>query len=375
MARLYNFSAGPCTLPVPVLEQVAAELLDYRGPTGQSHGMSIIEMSHRTPPVEQARDRAAERLRRLLGLGDDWHVLFLAGGATFQFGMLAMNLLTPGANGQARKASYTHSGAWAKKAIADAKLIGDVDVVFNGEPEKFMTLPDPASAEAAATDGSTYLHLTSNETIGGVQWKAFPTKAHANAPIVADMSSDFLSRPIDLDPFGLIYAGAQKNIGPAGVTVVLIRDELLNQCDGKLINYLNYAGHAKGHSMLNTPPVFQIYMVELVLEWLENQGGLVWAQEMATKRSTLLYQAIAKHGAFYRCPVDPAYRSTMNVVFRLPSEDLEKQFIAQADAKGLSGLKGHRSVGGCRASIYNAMTLDGVETLAAFMDDFAAKHG
>ncbi|MEM1446750.1 MAG: 3-phosphoserine/phosphohydroxythreonine transaminase [Planctomycetota bacterium] len=370
MARLFNFSAGPCTLPEPVLAKAAAELLDYQGPSGESHGMSIIEMSHRTPPVEQARDRAAERLRRLLGLGDEWHVMFLAGGATFQFGMIPMNLLTNG-----RKASYTHSGAWAKKAIADAKLIGDVDVVFNGASADFMTLPDPASAQAAATEGSAYLHLTSNETIGGVQWKTFPAKDHANAPIVADMSSDFLSRPIDLEPFGMIYAGAQKNIGPAGVTVVLMRDELMQQCDGNLVNYLNYVGHMKGNSMLNTPPVFQIYMVELVLEWLEAQGGLVWAEQMATQRSSLLYQTIAKHGGFYRCPVDPAYRSTMNVVFRLPSEDLEKQFIAEADAKGLSGLKGHRSVGGCRASIYNAMTIEGVEALCGFMDTFAAEHG
>ncbi len=370
MARLHNFSAGPCTLPESVLAKAADELLDYRGPAGRSHGMSLIEMSHRTPPVEDTRDRAVQRLRRLLGLNDDWHVLFLSGGATFQFGMVPMNLLNGG-----RKASYTNSGAWAKKAIDDAKLIGGVDVVFDGKPADFMTLPDPASKQAAATDGSTYLHLTSNETIGGLQWKAFPTKSHANAPIVADMSSDFLSRPIDLEPFGMIYAGAQKNIGPAGVTVVLLRDDLLQQCDGKLVNYLNYAGHAEGDSMLNTPPVFQVYMVELVLEWLENQGGLAWAEQMATQRSSLLYQTIARHGDFYRCPVDPAYRSTMNVVFRLPTEDLEKQFIKQAEQQGMSGLKGHRSVGGCRASIYNAMSLEGVETLCAFMDTFAAKHG
>ncbi|MEM1099050.1 MAG: 3-phosphoserine/phosphohydroxythreonine transaminase [Planctomycetota bacterium] len=373
MARLYNFSAGPCTLPQAVLEKASAELLDYQGPSAASHGMSIIEMSHRSRPVEDARDRAGDRLRRLLGLGDDWHVLFLAGGATFQFGMVPMNLLS-GGDGK-KRASYTHSGAWAKKAIADAKLIGDVDVVFNGGPSEFMTLPDPAGPEAAATDGSVYLHLTSNETIGGLQWKAFPMKDHASAPIVADMSSDFLSRPIDLEPFDLIYAGAQKNIGPAGVTVVLIREALLERCNGNLINYLNYAGHVKGNSMLNTPPVFQIYMVELVLEWLENQGGLAWAEQMAASRSALLYQTIAKHGDFYRCPVDPAYRSTMNVVFRLPNEDLEKTFIAQADAEGLSGLKGHRSVGGCRASIYNAMTMDGVEALCGFMDAFVAKHG
>ncbi len=361
MPRIHNFSAGPCTLPAAVLETAAAEMLDYRG-----QGMSLIEMSHRSKPVQDVRDQAVERLRRLLKLTDQHHVAFLAGGATMQFGMVPLNLLHGG-----KLADYTHSGAWAKKAIADAKKLGDVNLVFDGTDADYMTLPDPSTVKSS--DGSVYLHLTSNETIGGVQWKRFPA---CDAPLVADMSSDFLSRPFDASPFGIIYAGAQKNIGPAGVAVVIIRDDVLEQCnDAHLPGYLSYAGHVKGDSMLNTPPVFQLYMVNLVLEWLEQQGGLPWAQTMAEQRSSMLYEMINRHAGFYRCPVDAACRSTMNVVFRLPSEGLEAEFVKEAAAEGLSGLKGHRSVGGCRASIYNAMPLEGAKALAGFMDSFAKANG
>ncbi|MEO0515127.1 MAG: 3-phosphoserine/phosphohydroxythreonine transaminase, partial [Planctomycetota bacterium] len=317
-------------------------------------------------------EAALAALRELLQLPDNYHVLFLAGGATFQFGMVPQNLATPSPDGPVR-VDYTHSGAWAKKAIADAKAVGaDVNVLFDGSDSNFTTLPDPATVKSS--DGSRYLHLTTNETIGGLQWKAMP---QCNAPLVADMSSDFLSKPFDVSPFGLIYAGAQKNIGPAGVTVVIIRDDLLQQCNGQQVNYLNYANHVKGGSMLNTPPVFQIYMVGLVLEWLKNKGGLTWAADMAERRSGLLYDAIAEAGGgdFYRCPVDENYRSTMNVVFRLPTEDLEAKFIAEAADQGMDGLKGHRSVGGCRASVYNSMPIEGAQALADFMLDFAAKHG
>ena len=360
MPRIYNFSAGPCTLPVAVLEEARDQMLDY-----QSTGMSLVEMSHRSKTVVGVFDEAQARMRSVLGVPDTHHVLFVGGGATFQFGMLAMNLLAGG-----QTADYTHSGAWAKKAIADAKTVGNVNLVFDGSEADYMTLPDPAAVKSSAD--SAYLHFTSNETIGGVQWKAFP---QCEAPLVADMSSDFLSRPFDLEPFGMVYAGAQKNIGPAGLCVVIIRDDLVQRCPGNLVNYLNYANHVKGESMLNTPPVFQVYMVSLVLKWLEDHGGLAWAQEMATKRSMLLYDAIQKHAGFYRCPVDERYRSQMNVVFRLPSEELEARFVTDAEAQGMSGLKGHRSVGGCRASIYNAMPVEGAEALASFMDAFAAKHG
>ncbi len=376
--RIYNFSAGPCTLPLEVMQRAQAELVDFKG-----LGMGIMEMSHRSKPVVEVHEAALAALRELLQLPDDYHVLFLAGGATFQFGMVPLNLATPGPGSAGKvRVDYTHSGAWAKKAIADAKAVGaEVNVVFDGSDSNFTTLPDPATVKSSA--GSRYLHLTTNETIGGLQWKAMPPcDAPGSAPIVADMSSDFLSKPFDVSPFGLIYAGAQKNIGPAGVTVVIIRDDLLQQCNGDQVNYLNYANHVKGGSMLNTPPVFQIYMMGLVLEWLKNKGGLTWAADLAERRSGLLYDAIAEAGGsssggggFYHCPVDKNYRSTMNVVFRLPTEDLEARFIAEAAAQGMDGLKGHRDVGGCRASVYNSMPIEGAQALADFMREFAKTHG
>lgn len=358
--RIYNFSAGPCTLPLEVLGQVRDQFVEYDGA-----GMSLIEMSHRSQPVDAVHCRAIELVRELLALPDDYHVLFLGGGATYQFTMVPMNLLRGGGS-----ADYTHSGAWAKKAIADAKTIGSVNVIFDGGDTKYTTLPDPAAVKT--TTGAKYLHLTSNETIGGVQWRDFPD---VDAPIVADMSSDILSRPIPVGKFGLIYAGAQKNIGPAGVAVVVIRRDVLEQCPKDMPLYLNYHQHVAANAMLNTPPVFQVWFISLVLEWLKAKGGVAWAQRMAAKRSAILYDMIEKHGGFYRCPVDAAARSTMNVVWRLPDEALEAQFITEAERAGMSGLKGHRSVGGCRASIYNAMPIEGAEALAQFMDAFAQKHG
>ncbi|MEO1236523.1 MAG: 3-phosphoserine/phosphohydroxythreonine transaminase, partial [Planctomycetota bacterium] len=328
--RVYNFSAGPCTLPLEVLERAQEELTDFRG-----LGMSVMEMSHRSKPVVAAHEAAIDKLRRAAELPDDFEILLLAGGATFQFGMVPMNLASNG-----ERVDYTHSGAWAKKAIADAKAVGaDVNVVFDGTDAKFTTLPDPG--DVASSDGSAYLHLTTNETIGGLQWKDIPA-CEASGGIVADMSSDFLSRPMPWERFGLVYAGAQKNIGPAGVCVVFIRKDVLERCATNHVNYLNYANHAGAGSMLNTPPVFQIYMVGLVMDWLLEQGGLPWAQDMATRRSKLLYDAIATSGGgdFYRCPVDERYRSAMNVVFRLPTEELEAKFIADATAQGMDGLKG-----------------------------------
>ena len=359
--RIHNFSAGPCTLPLPVLEQIQAELTDYRGT-----GMSVAEMSHRSKPVVELHERALQSVRDLLAVPDTHHVLFIGGGATMQFGMIPLNLLHGG-----QTADYTHSGAWAKKAIADAKAAGgNVNLAFDGTDQDYLSLPDPATQ--ASSTGSVYYHLTSNETIGGLQWKDFPT---VDAPLVADMSSDFLSRPIDWSRFGLVYAGAQKNIGPAGVCVVIISDAMLARCNADQVNYLTYANHIKGGSMLNTPPVFQIYAVGLVLDWLKERGGVAWAQQAAAERSGALYNAIAESGGFYRCPVDERYRSTMNVVFRLPNEDLEAAFIQEAAAQGLDGLKGHRSVGGCRASVYNAMPQAGADALARFMRNFAASQG
>ena len=360
MKRIFNFSAGPCTLPVEALAQAQEQFVEYQG-----LGMSLLEMSHRSKTVQAVHDEALALVRDMLEVPDTHQVLFLGGGATLQFAMAPMNLLSGG-----KSADYTNSGAWAKKAIADARLFGKVNVIFDDKANNYSTLPDPRTVKA--TDGATYLHLTSNETIGGVQWKEFP---NVNVPLVADMSSDFMSRPVDVSRFGLIYAGAQKNVGPAGMAVVIISKDMLASCPDNLPAYLGYKGHAENDSMLNTPPVFQIWMVKLVLQWLKGNGGLTWAQEAAAKRSGALYQAIERNGGFYRCPVDPRYRSTMNVVWRLPSEELEDRFIKEAKAAGFDGLKGHRSVGGCRASIYNAMPLQGTVDLGCFMDEFAKKNG
>ncbi|MEM9415622.1 MAG: 3-phosphoserine/phosphohydroxythreonine transaminase [Planctomycetota bacterium] len=363
--RIHNFSAGPCTLPLEVLEQVADQLPDFAG-----QGLSVIEMSHRSKTVVHIFEEAQQLIRELLDVPDDMHILFLGGGATFQSGMIPMNLLAPGSDGGVKSADYTHSGAWAKKAIADAKAVGKVNLVFDGTDSNFTTLPDPATVNAS--DDAVYLHLTSNETIGGVQWKDFPT---IDTPIVADMSSDIMSRPLDFEKFGLVYAGAQKNIGPAGCALVLIKQAIVDQCPGNLVNHLNYANHVKGQSMANTPPVFQVYLIKLVMEWLKAKGGIAWAKDMADQRSKLLYDAVNQHSGFYACPVDERYRSTMNVVFTTPSPDLDAKFVDEALSNGMSGLKGHRSVGGCRASIYNAMPIEGAKALADFMADFAQRNG
>jgi phosphoserine aminotransferase len=358
--RIYNFSAGPCTLPPEVLATAAEELPNFRG-----LGMSLVEMSHRSKPVVAVFEEATALVREVLGVPDDMHALFLGGGATFQFGMIPMNLLSGG-----KSADFIHSGAWSKKAIADAKAVGNVNLLFDGGDSNFTTLPDMSTIKAS--DNAAYLHVCSNETIGGVQFREYPD---VDVPIVADMSSEIASRPIDFDKFGLIYAGAQKNIGPAGVCLVLIKQSVVDQCPGDLVNYLNYANHVEAKSMRNTPPVFQVYMIKLVMEWLKGKGGLAWAQSHAEKRSKVLYDAVLKNSGFYDCPVDAKYRSQMNVVFKTPNEDLDAKFVKEAEAAGMSGLKGHRSVGGCRASIYNAMPIEGAEALASFMDDFAAKNG
>ncbi len=361
MNRIFNFSAGPCTLPLEVLEQARDEMVDYHG-----QGMSIIEMSHRSKTVDAIHNEAMSLVKELLDLPDNYHVMLLGGGATLQFSMIPMNLLHSG-----KSCDFIHTGAWAKKALADTKKIGKVNVLFDGEDTNYTTLPDVASLKPSGD--AAYLHLTSNETIGGVQWQDWPDTG--SVPIVADMSSDFLSRHIPVEKFGLIYAGAQKNVGPAGMAVVIIRQDMLDACSPDLTNYLSYPNHVKAGSMLNTPPVFTIYMMKLVLERLRDAGGLDYAEQAAQKRSDLLYDVIESQSSFYRCPVDPACRSKTNVVFRLPTEELEKQFVAEADANGMSGLKGHRSVGGCRASIYNAMPIEGAEALAKFMAEFAKQHG
>ncbi|MBM4353337.1 MAG: 3-phosphoserine/phosphohydroxythreonine transaminase [Deltaproteobacteria bacterium] len=360
MSRKFNFYAGPATLPLPVLEAMAKDFVDYKG-----MGMSLIETSHRSKEYDEVHFGAINITKELLGVGDDYKVMLLQGGATMQFGMLPMNLLHSG-----RKAAYVHSGAWAKKAISDAKKCGAVEVVWNGEASKYMTLPNPADLKVAPE--AVYCHITSNETIGGVQWQEFPD---VGVPLAADMSSDMMSRPLPMDKFGFIYAGAQKNLGPAGLTLAIIRKDLLEKCADNLVAYLKYKTHADSDSLYNTPPVFSIWTFKLTMEWLKAQGGLVAAAERAEKKAAMIYDAIDGSNGYYRCPVDKGCRSRMNVVWRLPSEELEEKFVKEGKAKGMLGLKGHRDVGGIRASIYNAMPAEGVALLAQFMDDFKKANG
>lgn len=361
MKRIFNFNAGPSTLPLPVLEKARDELVEYAG-----KGMSIIEMSHRGKEYDEVHRAAMAGVAELLGLPSNYKVLFIGGGASMQFSMVPLNFLS-----KETSCDFTVTGTWAKKAFADAKKIGKVNVLFDGKEDNYLNLPDPKTLKLDPK--AAYLHMTSNETIGGIQWKEFPDAG--SVPIICDMSSDILSRRLPIEKFGLIYAGAQKNAGPAGAALVIIRDDLLARCPEHLTAYLNYQTHAKEDSLYNTPPVFTIYVIRLFMDWVREQGGLAAMEKLADKRAGLIYGAMEKSAGFYRCPVPEHARSKMNVVFRLPSEELEKQFIAEASAASMGGLKGHRSVGGCRASIYNAMPLAGAQTLADFMGQFAKKNG
>jgi len=361
VARIFNFSAGPSTLPLPVLEKVRDEFVDYQG-----KGMSLVEMSHRGKVYEEVHNQAVALFQELLGLPSNYKVMFLGGGATMQFGMVPMNFLWGG-----KSCDFTVTGTWAKKACDDARKVGNVNVLFDGKADNYMNLPDPKSLKV--TPGAAYLHLTSNETIGGVQWPEWPETG--DVPLFCDMSSDFMSRRIPVEKFSLIYAGAQKNVGPAGCSVVILREELLERCPPSIVAYLDYRLHAKENSLYNTPPVFAIWMIKLTMEWLKAHGGLPAAEKLAAERSGIIYDAIERSGGYYNCPVPKAARSKMNVVFRLKSEELEAKFLEEAKKLKLEGLKGHRSVGGCRASIYNAMPVEGVKALAQLMDDFAKQNG
>ncbi|MFH1138577.1 MAG: 3-phosphoserine/phosphohydroxythreonine transaminase [Pseudomonadota bacterium] len=358
--RIKNFNAGPAALPLPVLEEIQAEFLNFR-----DSGMSIVEISHRSKPFEEVLNDAAARVRRLLGLTNDYHVLFMQGGASTQFCMIPMNFLSAGDT-----ADYVNTGTWSDKAIKEAQILGRrVNVVASSEDRNFCYIPKNINF----TPDAAYVHLTSNNTIKGTQWAGFPEVG--GLPLIADMSSDILSRPIDVKRFGLIYAGAQKNLGPAGVTLVIIRQDMLDRVRVGLPSMLSYQTHASKNSLYNTPPAFAIYVVGKVLGWLEDTvGGLGPMSELNRKKASLLYNILEKNG-FYRPTADRDSRSLMNVTFRLPTVDLEKEFVEKATLEGLGGIKGHRSVGGCRASIYNAVTLEAVEALAAFMIEFARTRG
>lgn len=358
--RIYNFSAGPAVLPLTVLEEAQQNLLALPGV-----GMSVLEISHRSKPFDEIILGAEADIRKLAGISDDYHVLFLQGGASLQFSMVPFNLLPAGG-----KADYVITGAWSKKALKEASRVGTANIAATTEPENFDHIPK--QDELKLDPEAAYVHFTTNNTIHGTEWKYDPSGA--GVPLVADASSDIFSRPIDVNKYGLIYAGAQKNLAPAGVTLVIIRKDLLERSPNTLHTMLNYNTHAKERSLYNTPPVFAIYVMRLVLKWLVDQGGLEAVKQRNEEKAKLLYQAIDSTG-FYRGHAKPDSRSLMNVTFRLPDEELEKQFVAEGTKAGLDGLKGHRSVGGIRASIYNAFPKQGVEALVAFMKEFERTKG
>lgn len=358
--RVHNFCAGPCTLPLSVLEEVQAELLDFGGA-----GMSVIEMSHRSPEYEEVHEEALSLFRENFEVPEDFSILFLQGGATLQFALVPMNLLQEGEH-----AGYVRSGTWGKGALKDAAAWGDAYAAWDGEGVSFTRMP--SEDELEIRPGTRYLHVTSNETIEGIRMARFP---EIDVPLVGDMSSDYLSRPIPWDRFDLVYGGAQKNLGPAGLAVVVIRTVLIDDAGPGLPSYLRFGAHVGKNSLMNTPPMFSIYVTGKVLRWIRDQGGVPAMEERAARRSGAVYRATEGSGGFYRSPVEPADRSHMNVVFRTPSDELDVAFVKEAEPEGLVNLKGHRSVGGIRASIYNAMTDEGVEALVGFMSAFRDRHG
>jgi phosphoserine aminotransferase len=359
MNRVHNFSAGPAALPTEVLKKVQSELLDYRG-----KGRSIIEMSHRSPEYSEIQEQAEHRLKSLLNADDDWKVLFLTGGASTQFMMVPYNFL-----GEGETADYINTGSWSTKAIKEAKLFGNVHVPYSSEDLNFTRIPDKNDLELS--DNAKYLHFTSNNTIFGTQFRQEPDSN--GAPLICDASSDFLSRPVDLDRYGIIYAGAQKNIGPAGVTVVMIRTSFLeNLVERPIPTILKYKTHLE--KIFNTPPVFAIYMVNYVLEWIEGKGGIDQFEQLNKTKADHLYSVIDSDD-FYRGTAEVDSRSYMNVTFRLQNEDLEARFLKEAEKENLYTLKGHRSVGGIRASIYNACEFESVKALTDFMESFRSENG
>ncbi|MFO7275690.1 MAG: 3-phosphoserine/phosphohydroxythreonine transaminase [Pseudomonadota bacterium] len=358
--RVFNFAAGPATLPLEVLEQAREELTDWRG-----CGMSVMEISHRSKAFVSVAEEAESLLRELMGIPDSYRVLFLQGGATGQFAAVPLNLTRPDS-----VVDYINTGSWSKKAIAEAKQYCRVNIAADEAESKYTTVPDPAALKL--TPGAAYVHYTPNETIGGVEFPYVPDTG--DVPLVADMSSTILSRPIDVTKFGVIYAGAQKNIGPSGLCVVIVREDLLGRVRPETPSILNYTAMAKDGSMLNTPPTFAWYIAGLVFKWIKAQGGLAAMAERNRVKAEMLYRAIDESG-FYRNPVAKNCRSWMNVPFTLARPELDKKFLEEAEAAGLTNLAGHRSVGGMRASIYNAMPPEGVDALIAFMREFERRYG
>jgi phosphoserine aminotransferase len=360
--RAFNFNAGPGALPLSVLERMREELLDYGGT-----GMSVMEMSHRSPEFEAISDNAERSLRRALAIPDEYAVTFLQGGGSLQFAMVPMNLYQVG-----KPVDVLHTGSWTAKAIEELKKIAQYRLAASTEADKFTRVP--RDNEIKLAPDASYVAMCTNNTIEGTQWAALP--ATGSVPLVADMSSDIASKPMDVRKFGLIFAGAQKNLGPSGATIVIIRRDLADSASDKIAKILQYRTQIKERSLYHTPSTFAVYTVGLVLEWLEAQGGVVAIEKRNAAKAKLLYDTIDSSG-YYRCPVERESRSKMNVVFRVAGGDeaVEAKFVKEAEAAGIAGIKGHRSVGGMRASLYNAITLDAVEVLTGFMREFERKNG
>lgn len=358
--RAYNFNAGPSALPLAVLEKAQQELLDFRGT-----GMSVMELSHRGNVYEEVHNQAIARLKDLLSISDDYEVLFAQGGGSMQFSMVPMNFLQQG-----KTAAYIMTGAWSEKAFSEAKLFGEPYHAASSKDSNYRYIPKLEDINFQESDA--YVHLTSNNTIFGTQWREFPDTG--SVPLIADMSSDILSKPFDVNQFAMIYAGAQKNLGPSGVTVVILRKDLLEKANTNIPTMLQYGIYAKNNSLYNTPPTFGIYLLGEVLSWVQETGGLAELTKRNEEKAKLIYDAIDASNGFYYGHAEPESRSLMNITFRVKDEELEKQFLAEAKQEGFVGLNGHRSVGGCRASAYNAVPYEACKALSQFMVQFQAKH-
>ena len=359
MKQAFNFNAGPAAIPREVLLKAQEELLNYH-----DSGLSVMELSHRSKQYESIQIHASKRLRTLMNIPGDYDILYMQGGASLQFSAVPMNFLTEG-----QTANYSLTGSWSEKALEEARKVGSTHIASSSKDANYSHIPE----QLELSDNPAYVHITSNNTIYGTQWKTIP-ELPAKVPLIADMSSDILSRTIPVDNFSLIYAGAQKNLGPAGVTVVIVNKELLERCPDNLPTMLNYQTYAKSSSLYNTPPTFSIYMLSLVLDWVADQGGVGQIEAMNAEKANLLYHVIDSSDSFYNGPARTDSRSNMNVTFTLQSEELTKKFLQQASEVGFVGLSGHRLIGGCRASIYNAVPLAHCEKLAQFMWDFRKKY-
>jgi phosphoserine aminotransferase len=361
--RAFNFNAGPAALPLAVLERIREELLDYQG-----SGMSVMEMSHRSPQYEAINAKTEQGLRKLLSIPEDYAVLFLQGGGSGQFAMVPMNLYLPG-----KPVDVLHTGSWTAKAIEELKKLAEYRLAASTEADKFTRVPRPDEIKLAPN--ASYVHICTNNTIEGSQWSEIPETGAV--PLVADMSSDIASKPLDVRQFAMIFAGAQKNLGPSGATIVIARRDLAERAGDKVAKILQYRTHIKEHSLYHTPPTFAVYIVGLMVEWIEAEGGLTGIAKRNDAKAAKLYAAIDGSGGYYRCPVEKTSRSKMNVVFRVAGGDeaIEKKFAKEAEAAALIGVKGHRSVGGMRVSLYNAVTPEAVDTLLSFMSEFQRKNG